>query len=282
MRRSSASDYETKPWVCRRCRATAYTKPHLHAYVCHLYRRDNSMKNMHWTELAWIGFDTESTGLDTATARIIQAAVITHDPSGELVEKDYVIYIDPGEPISASAAAIHGITAETLKEKNAMDPATGIPYLMGYIQGRSTIRGFPLVIYNAGYDWPLLMAECARIPIFDPSRTEWLKPYILDPLVIDRALDKYRKGSRKLVDVAAHYGVVMDGTAHDAAVDARASLGVMQALIEAFPELKTRNLEEMRSLQSGWYREWSNHINSYWQENGKADRVTGSWPGGKE
>lgn len=240
------------------------------------------MKNRHWTELPRVAFDTESTGLDTSTARIIQAAVITHDPSGELVEEDRVIYIDPGEPIPAAAAAIHGITAEVLKEKHAWDSAAGIPYLMGSIQGRSTVRGFPLVIYNAGYDWPLLMAECARVPGFDSSRSELLKPYILDPLVIDRALDKYRKGSRKLVDVAAHYGIAMDGNAHDAAVDAKASLGVMQALIEAFPELKTHSLEEMRSLQSGWYQEWSVHINKYWQENGKADRVTGSWPGGKD
>ncbi len=229
----------------------------------------------HWTEGPLIAFDTETTGTDPQTARILQAAVITSDPSGTIREPDYVKLINPGVAIPDEASAVHGITAEKLA--GASPSADAIPFLLGLIQGRATLRRFPLVIYNVPYDWRLLMAECARVPGFGYQDQLW--PWFLDPLVIDRALDKYRKGSRKLEAVAAHYGVELNG-AHDAGSDAWAAVGIMRALIQIYPVFRENNLEDLQGMQAEWYAAWRDGINAFWERSGKQDRVTGSWPRG--
>ncbi|MDM7994654.1 MAG: exonuclease domain-containing protein [Acidobacteriota bacterium] len=237
------------------------------------------MKAQSWHESPWIGFDCETTGTDPNTARILEAAVITRDPAGAILEDDRVIYINPGVPIPPEASAIHGITEEKLKAENAWESSAGIPYVYGIITARAILRQNPLVIYNAPYDWQLLMAECKRIPEFCSPGIR--SPLFLDPLVIDRALDKYRKGSRRLEDVAKFYGVELK-SAHGAHADAVATLGVMRALIDKYPELKSLDLPTMQTMQANWYAEWRDHINGYWERTGKADRVTGRWPGGEE
>lgn len=231
------------------------------------------MKNRHWADGIMVGFDTETTSTDPQTARILQAAIVTHDPEGVIVEEDRIIYIDPGVEIPAEASAIHGITREKLAEIGAFEPRLGIESVVRFIECRSIGRGYPLVIYNACYDWPPLRAEVARLCLaFDRT------PFILDPLVIDRAADKYRKGSRKLEAVAAHYKVPLDG-AHDAAADARAALGIMRALLVAYPKLRDCSLGALQRFQAKWYSDWRDHINEYWASTGKTDRVTGDWPG---
>lgn len=236
------------------------------------------MSEKHWTELPLIGFDTETTGTDPKTARILQAAIITRDPDGVMADGDVVAYVDPGIPIPAESSAIHKITAETLREQNAWPSHSAIPFLLGVITGRAIIRNCPLVIYNAPYDWPLIMEESKRVEGF--SYPYFGDPKFLDPLVIDRALDKYRKSSRKLEDVAKFYDVPLGESAHGAPADAEASIGVMRALISRFPELKKYSIDEMQGLQAQWYATWRDGINKFWQGKGIADRITGEWPTG--
>jgi DNA polymerase-3 subunit epsilon len=221
--------------------------------------------------------DFETTGVDPKTARILQAAIITNDPSGVIRDEDRVILIDPGVEIPAEASDIHGLTVEKLKALNAQPSISAVPYVAALLHARSYLRGFPVVIYNASYDFPLLLAELRRID----GLTHCLKqPLILDPLVIDRALDKYRKGSRKLEAVAAHYDVELDG-AHDAGADARAAVGIMRAMIKKFPVIRKYSLELLQQEQAEWYVDWKEGINAFWERTGKQDRITGSWPGGE-
>ena len=236
------------------------------------------MKVPKWYEQPWIGFDTETTGTDPMIARILQAAILTHDPEGILAEEDRVVYINPGVPIPPQASAIHGLTIEKLIKLRATGPQNAIPYILEMINRRATLRSYPLVIYNTSYDWPLLLAECKRLPAFHlPGTTT---PLFLDPLVIDRAMDKYRKGSRKLEDTARFYEVELTG-AHGAQADAKAALGIMGVLISTYPELKTHTLAELQQLQAEWYEEWKDHLNEYWERTGRAERITGSWPLGE-
>jgi DNA polymerase-3 subunit epsilon len=209
------------------------------------------MKRVHWCDDVWAAYDSETTGTDVQTARILQAAIIVHDPEGILIEEDRVFYIDPGVPIPPKASAIHGITAERLATLEPMNARGGIEAVNTIVHSRSANRGYPLVIYNVQYDWPLLLAECARHWMILEGR----QPMFLDPLVIYRAADKYRKGSRKLEDVAKFYGVKMDGAAHGAQADAKAAMGIMRALIVKYPELRKQTLI---SLQ----RERRNHGNA--------------------
>ena len=57
---------------------------------------------------------------------------------------------------------------------------------------------------------------------------------VLDALVIDRHVDRYRRGRRTLVDLCALYGVEI-ANAHDAAADAEAAMQVLLAVVPALP-----------------------------------------------
>ena len=180
----------------------------------------------HWGRLGV--FDLETTGVDVDTARIVSACIAVLDPTGGLLARwDWLA--DPGVEIPAGATAVHGIDTERAR-------AEGRPAGLVVAEIASTLRvlfgtGIPVVVYNAPYDLSLLDRECRRHGV------EPLEPAspVVDPLVIDKALDRYRKGKRTLEVTAQRYGVSLEG-AHDAGADAIAAGRVAQALALAFPQ----------------------------------------------
>lgn len=61
---------------------------------------------------------------------------------------------------------------------------------------------------NARYDLSLLDRECRRYAVESISELLGDAPApVIDPLVIDKHVDKYRKGKRALHALCAHYGV---------------------------------------------------------------------------
>ncbi len=164
-----------------------------------------------WSDALGV-FDLETTGIDTDIARIVTAHVGLIDETGAIVERKEWI-IDPGEPIPAGATAVHGIDDARVR-RFGRSPAEVVPEILDAIRS-VTRRGFPLAIYNAPYDLTLLAAEAARLGLEPLDGTQ----LIVDALVLDRALDRYRKGKRTLELNAAFYGVPLE-SAHDAGADA--------------------------------------------------------------
>jgi len=217
--------------------------------------------------------DLEATGVDPVTARIVEVALFTVAPDGtatEIVNR----LVDPGIPMPPAAAEITGITTADLREQGD-DPVDVLA------QTLEAIRGFvfdrtPIAIYNAPYDWPLLGSELARhglgaLPDVPPT-------VIVDPLVLDRHFDRYRKGKRTLAVTARHYGVSIEGS-HRAGADAIATAGVARALADRYPELHLDGAD-LVALQVRAYRTWRDGLNEYLRRIG-ADRppVVGEWPG---
>jgi DNA polymerase III subunit epsilon len=65
-----------------------------------------------WHRGVMCAFDTETTGPDPESARIVTACVVHVDGSGEMPPEAQAWLIDPGTDIPAEASAIHGITTE--------------------------------------------------------------------------------------------------------------------------------------------------------------------------
>jgi|ERR1017187_352801 hypothetical protein len=61
-------------------------------------------------------FDLETTGVDVATDRIVELAVLKLLPDG--TEQTFHTLINPGVPIPASASEIHGIRDEDVRDKS--------------------------------------------------------------------------------------------------------------------------------------------------------------------
>ncbi len=197
----------------------------------------------HWGRLGV--FDLETTGVDVDTARIVSACIAVLDATGDPVARwDWLA--DPGVEIPAGATAVHGIDTERAR-------AEGRPAGLVVAEIASTLRvlfgtGIPVVVYNAPYDLSVLDRECRRHGV------EPLEPAspVVDPLVIDKAVDRYRKGKRTLEVTAERYGVRLEG-AHDAGADAIAAGRVAQALALAFPQELDIAPAELHARQEQWY-----------------------------
>ncbi|HWD61981.1 MAG TPA: exonuclease domain-containing protein [Humibacter sp.] len=216
-------------------------------------------------------FDLETTGVDVDTSRIVSAHVGVLDSDGVVIERlDWLV--DPGVPIPPGATEVHGITTERARAEGR-SAAAAVHEIVAALRAL-TNRGIPIVAYNAPYDFSLLDREARRHgvePLHDPAP-------IVDPLVIDKAVDKYRKGKRTLEMTAGHYGVgLLD--AHDAGADAIAAGRVAQAIARAFPVELGVEAAELHDLQVRWCREQADDFQAYMRRVRDPEFVAvGDWP----
>jgi DNA polymerase-3 subunit epsilon len=135
-------------------------------------------------------------------------------------------------------------------------------------------QSVPLVVYNAAYDLTLLREECLRYgiaPLIDPAP-------VVDPLVIDRAMDRYRKGKRTLEAAAEFYGVELTD-AHDAEADAVAAGRVAQAIARKYADTLGDDVFLVHSNQVTWASESATNFQEYMRRTKDPDYVAdGAWP----
>lgn len=217
-------------------------------------------------------FDLETTGVDTDTSRIVSACIAILEPDGSL-HAQFNWLSDPEVEIPEGASAVHGITTERARE-DGRTAETVVGEITATIR-TLTALGIPLVVYNAPYDLSLLDRECRRHrvePLGYPSP-------VIDPLVIDKAVDRYRKGKRTLVAAAERYGVNLDD-AHDAAADAIAAGRVAQAIARLFPDEVDVPFADLHGRQQIWYAEQAASFQQYIREvKGDESYVAdSSWP----
>lgn len=218
-----------------------------------------------WWEAPLVGFDLETTGPDPETALIVSACVVATIPYSTLWDRTWLI--DPDVEIPAEATAVHGITTEQAH-------ADGIPADVAVHEiitelAAAWARGIPLVAFNAAYDFTVLDRE-ARRHGFDPL----VPAVVVDPYVLDKHLDPYRKGKRTLTAECAHYGVELTD-AHDAGADALAAVGLARAIGRRAPLPAP---EVLHAAQVRWRAEQCASLADYFARQGKPQVVRGEWP----
>lgn len=203
---------------------------------------------MSWTSQPLVAFDLETTGTDIESDRIVTAAVVAVDPDGRL-PKPRTWLLDPGVSIPQQASAIHGISTEHARE-HGMQAAPAIEEITSAV-AEVLNSGTPLVVMNARYDLSLLDRECRRHgigPLTERLRGGPSPSPVIDPLVLDKHVDRYRKGSRNLQALCEHYGVPLDD-AHNAVADAVAaacaarSMGVRHSVIGTLAPTELHDLQ---------------------------------------
>lgn len=252
-----------------------------------------------WWRGPMIGLDLETTSASPEEARIVSAAVAT---VGDGPTRIRSWLADPGVPIPDEAAAIHGVTTERAQVDGQPVAEVVREVLDALIAEGVAVR--PLVIFNAPYDLTVLDRERTRHGVDHPPLAEWRRLRIVDPLVIDKWLDRFRKGSRKLDAICEAYGAKLDA-AHDADSDALAAcraafvLGARGKVIRNIrPYRQWDDRRELRTLQATWaavqddlallhgaqiewYHEQATGLREHFAKKGDheaAARVTTSWP----
>ncbi|WP_159625778.1 exonuclease domain-containing protein [Actinomyces sp. zg296] len=224
-----------------------------------------SVKPAAWASGPLLGLDTETTGVDPTRERLVTAALVSRGrraAGGGRAQSVTTWLADPGVEIPAAAAAVHGITTERARaEGRAIEEVlTEVSDALVSAMGAGT----PVVAFNASYDLTLLEAELARhgLATMRERLGRELGP-ILDPLVIDRAVDRFRRGKRRLGDMAAAYRVPVDEALHTAEVDVIATLDVLEAILAAHPEVAAIPAEELVAAQARYHRQWAESFNRW-------------------
>jgi DNA polymerase-3 subunit epsilon len=216
-------------------------------------------------------YDCETNGVNTVTDRIVTATLVR--PNGQALE--WLSDLD-GAEIPEGAARIHGISTGHA-HAHGRPAKQVVEEIADAIAGELSAGQASLVVMNAPFDLPLLDAECARYGVETVAdRIGCVEP-VIDPLVLDRHLDRYRRGKRTLEALAAHYGVALT-EAHTATADARAALAVAVKIAERYPVVQVP-AHRIHLHQVHWHAEWAANFQAHLRSKGQLDAVIdGSWP----
>jgi DNA polymerase-3 subunit epsilon len=163
--------------------------------------------------------DLETTGIDLATDKIVEIAIVKLMPDGSILKKRKLL--NPQKPIPPASSNVHGITDEMVKDAPTFKQAAN--------EIKQFLNNCDLGGYNSNrFDIPMLVEEFLRSGL------------------------EFSMEGRKLVDVQKIFHTMEQRTlgaaykfycnkllenAHSAEADATATLEILHAQIERYPQL---------------------------------------------
>jgi DNA polymerase III epsilon subunit-like protein len=151
------------------------------------------------TETTRPEWDAEDSGPDVQQERIVSVGIALVGGGGATWSHTWLV--NPGFPMPPESTAIHGIHDEDVADAPSWDETA--EDVLDVLWTAANDR-MALVAYNAAYDCTVLDRNLRRAGVGpDVLQALWFELRVVDPLLIDRMLDTYRRGSRKLPSVTA-------------------------------------------------------------------------------
>jgi DNA polymerase-3 subunit epsilon len=163
--------------------------------------------------------DLETTGIDLATDKIVEIAIVKLMPDGSLQKKRKII--NPQMPIPVASAAVHGISDEMVKNAPTFKQIAN--------EIKQFLNNCDLGGYNSNrFDIPMLVEEFLRAGLeFSMERRKLVDVQKIFHLMEQRTLGAaYKFYCNKVLE-----------NAHSAEADASATLEILHAQIERYPQL---------------------------------------------
>jgi DNA polymerase-3 subunit epsilon len=225
---------------------------------------------MAWCDSPLVGLDFETTGVDPLSDLPVQVAIVWSDGRGNDATAAWLI--DPEREIPEEAQAVHGISTERARSEGRS--LTWTAQEIHRQLDTAARENVPVVAMNASFD--ATIAECLFERAGLPSLSWRL---VIDPLVIDRQMDRFRRGKRRLDALCELYGITLEG-AHDAGHDAVAAVALARAIGRRWPEAAGFDPEELTVLQRAWHGEWARNFDDWCQRDGRPGLSPGEyrWP----
>ena len=164
----------------------------------------------------FVAFDTETTGLDPASGRIVEIGAVKFDRRGIIAR--YNALINPEMPMPEEAGKVNGITDVMLKDKPVI--AAVFPDFFDFIGAGA------LVAHNAPFDINYVNAELKRLE----------KPPLTNKVIDTRIFAKEvlpGLSSYALQDLAVQLGITAL-EAHRAEDDARVCMELFEKMLSRF------------------------------------------------
>ena len=180
--------------------------------------------------------------------------------------------------IPEAASAVHGVTTERVRAEGR--PVTEVLAEVSDLLVTAMAAGTPVVAFNASYDLTLMESELARhgLPTIRERLNREPGP-IADPLVLDRAVDRYRRGKRRLGDLCEVYGIQLDEALHSADVDVAATLDVLEALAALDLCVSAGVAAQLVAFQARAHRTWAESFNEWLaRKNPSRTPAQTAWP----
>ena len=178
---------------------------------------------------AFIAFDTETTGLDPASGRIVEIGAVKFDRRGIIAR--YNVLINPEMPMPEEAGKVNGITDAMLKDKPLI--AAVFPDFFDFI-GTGV-----LVAHNAPFDINYVNAELKRA-----GKTP-LTNKVVDTRIFAKEVFP-GLSSYALQDLAVQFGITAL-EAHRAEDDARVCMELFDKILNRFLKNNPELVEKIRA-----------------------------------
>ena len=172
----------------------------------------------------FVSIDSETTGMDPRADRVVALAAVRHGPRNDEVAL-FETLVDPGRPISAASAAVHGIDDDMVR---------GAPALEAVLPAFRAFVGASIPVAHMGaFDLAFLQKPLARAGL--PTLERMLDTAVLASRLLRPLPDL------SLEAVCARLGVPVVGR-HTAAGDARLAAAVFRGLL---PHLEARGVRTL-------------------------------------
>lgn len=255
---------------------------------------------MSWHTDPMLALDTETTGVDIETVRIVSAAAIRVSRDGAK-PTTWLSDVD-GMEIPAEATVVHGITTEHARAhgRAAKDVVTEVVDAIA----DAVAAEVPIVGHNVVYDLSLIDREARRhlgYGLADAFAVDLLR--VIDTSVLDKhVLPRRRRvsptqGARQLITVAQVYSLGWDeeaahGSEYDALMAARVAWRIGQLVempreqrprfelgqYQQFDQLRGLSLDELHARQVVWAAEQAAGLEQFLRRSDDSVRVSGAWP----
>ncbi|MEM8689371.1 MAG: 3'-5' exonuclease [Pseudomonadota bacterium] len=185
---------------------------------------------MKLSEICFVAFDTETTGLSPKTDDVVQLGAV-RVLNGRLVEGEFLdCYVNPGRPIPPASTKIHGVTDA--------DVAGAPDFLTIGRTFHEFCRGAVIVAHNAPFDMGFLRRYEAEMGV------AWDHP-VLDTVLLSAVVFGITE-AHSLDALCARLGITIpDALRHTALGDARATA---EALVTLIPLLENKGIASLADV----------------------------------
>lgn len=180
--------------------------------------------------LSAIVLDTETTGLDVRTARVVQIGAV-RITLGELQPTErFEELVDTGIAIPADSTAIHGLREGDLEGARTFEHVAA--------QFEAFTNHSVIIGHNIGYDLAILMHEYGRLG------KSWKRPRSLDTMVLSQVANPSLPNYS--IEAVANWLGVEIGERHTASGDALTTARIFLALV---PILRSKGLRTLAEAE---------------------------------
>lgn len=185
-------------------------------------------------ELDYAVVDVETTGTSPGEGDRVTEIAVMGVSGGDLVE-EYSTLVDPGRPVPPEVTRLTGITDQMLEDAPPFEEVAP--------EVRRTLEDRIFVAHNASFDWRFVTEEMRRASSLLP-----VGPRLCTLRLARRALPGLSR--RGLDALADHYGVEVSDR-HRAAGDARATVTILNRLVEEADRAGVTGWAEVRRWLDG-------------------------------